>query len=89
MRRVIFGDAAVAEIEAITNFIAQDKPRAAEDVRSRLYAAALGLSEFPERGEQVGRFRRLATVRPYLISYRILRDGSISILSVRHGAQRR
>lgn len=89
MRRVIFGDAAVAEIKAITDYIAQDKPQAALDTRDRLYEAALSLSEFPERGQPVGQFRRLSTVKPYLINYRILRDGSISILAVRHAARRR
>ena len=86
---MIIGDAAVADIDELIAYIAQDKPGAAADMYARLRAAARGLADFPEQGQIVGRFRQLATVRPYLIRYRILRNGSVLVVAVRHAARRR
>lgn len=49
--------------------------------------AANSLSEHPERGREMSRgLRELTVVHPYLIRYRI-RDDTVTILRVRHGAR--
>ena len=53
----------------------------------RLRLAAISLAEHPERGRQVGRFRELAIVPPYLIRYRVT-AGGVQIIRIKHGAQR-
>jgi plasmid stabilization system protein ParE len=52
----------------------------------RLVSAAMSLSEHPDRGRAVGRFRELATVPPYLIRYQVTAD-RVEILRIKHGAQ--
>ena len=53
----------------------------------RLQLAASSLAEFPMRGRPVGRLRELVAVQPYIIRYRIIADGSVQIIRIRHGAQ--
>ena len=84
---VIWAPRAERDLIAIRSYIAADSPMAAERFAHRLRKAGERLSDFPEAGRVAGMGRVLATVTPYLISYRIRPEGVI-ILSVRHGRRR-
>jgi|GEM_PF-3802375 len=54
----------------------------------RLEAAAEGLTEFPDRGQKMrGALRRLTSVRPYLIIYRV-DETVVDVMHIRHSARR-
>ena len=81
---------ALANLNDLAEYIAQDNPRAAADVVKRIVAAIEGLGENPA----IGRPGRVANTRelvvpatPYIVPYRIKGD-SIEILRVMHGARR-
>lgn len=78
---------ALADLNAIQAHIEQFRPLAAQRMAQRLRLAADSLAEHPERGRQVSRLRELAVVPPYLIRYRI-KDGTVEIIRIKHGAQR-
>lgn len=87
MRRIVWARAARNDLERIRRFIAKDNPRAAERMVGLLEAAGEALTDFPDRGLLVrGTLRKLTTVRPYLIFYRVLETG-VHILHIRHGAR--
>lgn len=78
---------ALSDLEDIRTWIARDKPSAARRLEARLRAAAGSLDSQPDRGRALDDGRReLASVRPYLIRYRVEGDRVI-ILEVRHGAR--
>ena len=88
MRRVVWTDEAVRNLETIAAYIADFSPLAAQRLALRLKAAGDSLAEQPDRGRPIGKDRReLVTVPPYLIRYR-LRDGVAEIITVRHGARK-
>jgi addiction module RelE/StbE family toxin len=80
---------ALADREAIFDYIEADSPRAAIAVDERIQARVEGLAQFPEMG-RVGRVegtRELVISRtPYIAAYRIAGD-TVRILRVLHGAQ--
>ena len=70
-------------------YIAPFNPKAAADLVERIMRAGSGLALFPNRGRAVyGGFRELASLRPYVIVYKVELD-VIRILRVWHGAQDR
>src|SRR6202034_605391 len=93
--RVIVLPTAYADLDRITNYIAQDSPQNAAGMLDRLWRATQSLGLFPQRYE-VHELRRdpAKTVRsmpvpPFIMYYRI--DESlhvVRVLTVRHGRRR-
>jgi addiction module RelE/StbE family toxin len=80
---------ALAEREAIFDYIEADSPHAAVRVDDRIETWVEGLAQFPE----IGRTGRIEGTRelvisgtPYIAAYRIVGD-TVRILRVLHGAQ--
>ena len=87
MAQVVWTDRALADVEAIYQWISHDRPLAARRMAERLLAAGDRLQTNALRGRAITRGRReLVFVRPYLIRYRIEPD-RVLILEVRHGAR--
>ena len=87
MRRILWTDEAVSNLQAIEAYISAFNPAAAHRLASRLVQTAESLAEFPDRGRDAGAGRReIVSVWPYIIRYRMLVD-AVLILRVRHGAQ--
>jgi addiction module RelE/StbE family toxin len=80
---------ALADREAIFDYIEADSPHAAVRVDDRIEAHVEGLAQFPEMG-RAGRIdgtRELViSGTPYIAAYRIIGD-TVRILRVLHGAQ--
>ena len=81
---------ALADLEAIGDFIARDNPVAAKRLVVSLVASVDALRDHPN----LGRPGRLAETRelvvagtPYIVPYRVLGD-DVEILAVFHGARR-
>lgn len=88
MRRIIWTDEAVANLEAIAAYVHVFNPAAAARLASRLIEAAESLAEFSERGRRSqGKTRELPVVRPYIIRYRVA-DSDVIILRIRHSARK-
>jgi addiction module RelE/StbE family toxin len=80
---------ALADREAIFDYIEADSPRAAIVIDNRIEARIEGLVQFPEMGRpgRIEETRELVISRtPYIAAYRIAGD-TIRILRVLHGAQ--
>ena len=88
MVQVVWTHRAAADVLAIRAYIGQFNPLAAQRMALRLRAAGDSLADSPERGRMISNRRReLVTVPPYLIRYRI-RNATVEIVTVRHGARR-
>jgi addiction module RelE/StbE family toxin len=81
---------ALADREAIFDYIEADSPRAAVSVDDRIEACVENLVQFPE----IGRVGRIEGTRefvisgtPYIAAYRIVGD-TVRVLRVLHGAQK-
>jgi addiction module RelE/StbE family toxin len=80
---------ALADREAIFDYIEADNPRAAVAVDDRIQTRVEGLVQFPEMGRpgRIEGTRELVISRtPYIAAYRILGE-TVRILRVLHGAQ--
>ena len=80
---------ALADREAIFDYIEADSPRAAIVVDERIRTCVEGLVRFPEMGHpgRIDGTRELVISNtPYIAAYRIA-DNSVRILRVLHGAQ--
>jgi plasmid stabilization system protein ParE len=87
LRRIVWTDEAVDNLEAIATYISAFNPAAAQRLAARLIAVADSLAEFSERGRDAGAGKReMTTVWPYILRYRVEND-RVFILRVRHGAQ--
>ena len=87
--QVRFAELALADLEHIRAFIAQDNPAAASRTAAAIVAAADRLSVNPRLGRLgavQGTFELI--VRPYVLVYEIHR-AEIVVLRVWHGRQRR
>ena len=91
--KVTFGRRATEQLASIFFHIAQDNPRAAHKVVARIEEIAASLGDFPELGQPSGRMPRLRWIAvpeyPYLIFYTILRNKTVRIVRVLHGARQR
>lgn len=88
MRRVVWTEQALADLEEISLYIAEFNPAAASRFFIRLKTAAESLSTFAERGRpSIYGTRELTLVRPYLIRYAV-RPDRIEIITIRHAARR-
>lgn len=88
MRKIVWTDQAVENLETIVTYIAAFNQEAAMRLAQRLLDLAESLTEFPDRGRDAGHGRREMTiVPPYILRYRV--DGDeVRILRLRHGAMR-
>jgi toxin ParE1/3/4 len=84
--RIIWRRAALNDLEAIREFIAQDNPQAATRVHAAVRTAVDPLASYPNLGRagRVDGTRELIVVDlPYVIVYRVLED-TVRILAVIH-----
>lgn len=91
--KVIFREAAYADLDRIHSWIARDNPRAAAAVIERILDATELLGRHPHIGH-AGRARSthewVVRGTPYIVVYEIAPDGDLLIvLAVFHGAQDR
>ncbi|WP_174301023.1 type II toxin-antitoxin system RelE/ParE family toxin [Caulobacter sp. S45] len=85
--RVIWTLRAERDLAGIRDYVATESPTAADRLANRLFQAGRRLSDFPDVGRLEGVTRVLTTVPPYLIRYRVQREGVV-IVGVRHGGRR-
>ena len=87
--KITWSEPALADLDAIHDYIARDSPPYAERFVQRLIAAADPLMDFPELGRVVpegdGRHREVL-VAPYRILYRVAND-EVFVVTVIHGAR--
>jgi len=87
--RLVWSRHAEHDADAIEDYIAQDKPTTAIEVRDQLELQIKRLKDFPEMGRK-GRVRGTREVviagLPYVVIYR-LRGKTIEIARILHGAQ--
>ena len=90
MPAVVFSPEAIEDLRQIRSYIARDNPAAASRTAVRLVAACDGLDFLPNRGRRgrVPGTRELASVRPYVIIYRVTQD-SVAIVRIWLSAQSR
>jgi len=85
--RVVFTDAALADLDDILSFLAINYPALTTPVEGRIRAVVARLAKWPESArivEQRPGVRVVPLVRyPYKIFYRIV-DGTIEILHIQH-----
>jgi plasmid stabilization system protein ParE len=90
MAEVIWTEPALGQLEAIVEFIALDKPEAAQRVAQRIFAATDNLESFLRLGRSIPEFShrdyRQVWMKPCWIYYRIQED-RIVILHVRRAEQ--
>ena len=87
---VIYSEAALADLEQITAFIAADNAEIAERFANRLVDLAELLRSLPERGRPVKKWPgvRAVVLAPYLIFYRFEKPAhTVEILRFWHGAR--
>ena len=80
---------ALADRQAIFDFIKADNPRAAIAIDERIQTRVMGLARFPEMGRSgrvEGTRELVVSGTPYIAAYRV--DGeTVRILRILHGAQ--
>jgi plasmid stabilization system protein ParE len=87
---VIYSEAALADLQQITAFIAVDNAEVAQRFANRLVDLAESLRLLPERGRTVKKWPgvRVIVLAPYLIFYRFERaENRVEILRFWHGAR--
>jgi plasmid stabilization system protein ParE len=87
-----YTERAIADLEDIQTYIAQDDPTAAVRVGGRIRAAIELLEDFPNlgRASRISRTRVLLVARtPYAVYYSVKRSlREVAILHIRHGRRR-
>lgn len=81
--------AALDDLDAVFEFIAEENPKAARDMAQRVWTAARGLGEHPGMGRpgRVGGTREwVITGTPYIVVYRVRHE--VEVLRVLHGTMR-
>jgi toxin ParE1/3/4 len=81
---------ALADLEAIADFIGRDNPRAAQRLSARIVGATETLREHPHIGRPgriVGTRELVVADTPFIVPYRVV-AGEVQILAVFHGARR-
>lgn len=89
--KLIFRTAALADLQNIHNYIAQDNSEVARSVIRRIRSAVDRLRRFPHSG-RTGTFDRtfelVVTGLPYIVVYEVT-DTKVEIIAVFHTAQDR
>ena len=89
MAEIAWTARALAKIDAIKEHIEPFDPAAAERIAARLLKAGESLAYFPNRGRPGPKgTRELSVVPPYIIRYRV-RGDVVTIVTVKHGRQRK
>ena len=87
---IVWTRRAVADVQAIKQFIARDSPHAAQLVAERIVAAVERLAVFPQSGRIVPEMAdpviREVIHSSYRIVYRLIRE-EVHILTVHHAAR--
>jgi toxin ParE1/3/4 len=81
---------ALADLEAVAEYIARDSPRAAERMVDEIFAATDRLASFPATGRPgrvLGTRELVVSSTPYVVPYRV-RGQVVEILRVLHGARK-
>ena len=87
LRRIVWTDQAVENLETIVTYISAFNEVAAARLAERLIDMAESLSDFSHRGRDAGKGRREMTiVPPYILQYRVV-GNEVTILRLRHGAR--
>jgi plasmid stabilization system protein ParE len=91
--KLVFDDRAIADIEDIFQWIANDNPVAARAVIERIFGSTEHLAKFPQMGRagrDEGSFEWVVPRLPYIVVYEIHRDvDEVIIVGVVHGAMDR
>jgi toxin ParE1/3/4 len=89
--KLIFDDRALADLEGIYHWIAQDSPRAAKAVVERIFASTELLASFPyvgRPGRDAGTREWVVPRLPYIAVYEVHEErGEVIVIAVFHGAQ--
>lgn len=89
MTRVVFTEAADADLDEVWLYVAQDSIAAADKLIDRLVEAAKPLRDFPEMGgarDDLSPGLRALRVGPYLVFYRHRKEG-VTIERILHGSR--
>lgn len=89
--RLRYDRLALAQLDHILDYIAQDNPRAAANIVRFIESTIERLRVFPRSGRPgavAGTRELIVTGTPYIVVYRATAD-EVQILGVFHGAQRR
>jgi addiction module RelE/StbE family toxin len=93
--KIVFHQAALADIRSISDYISRDNPAAARRVIGRIRSAIRRLSHFPHSARAGGEpgTRELVVPRlPYIVVYRVVEDRPptfVEIIAVFHAARDR
>ena len=91
MVEIAFANSAWEDLDAITNYIALDSPRYAQEFADRVIDHVEQLIEFPESGRIVPEFSnsglRELILDSYRIVYRIMNSRTIVDLRIVHGSK--
>jgi addiction module RelE/StbE family toxin len=88
--RIVWPRRAIRHLVSLRDYIARDKPDAAEGVARTLLAGVDKLVEFPNIGRPgrvVGTRELIVPTTPFVIAYR-LRGDRLEVLAVFHGHQK-
>jgi addiction module RelE/StbE family toxin len=91
--KLVFDDQALADLENIFNWIAQDSTSNAKAVVDRLFSSVELLISFPlmgHAGRVPGTFEWVVPRLPYIVVYEVDQaEGQVIVTAVFHGAQDR
>lgn len=91
MVEITLAESAWNDLDSITDYIAQDSPRYAQEFGNRIFDRIEQLREFPESGRVVPEFHnvelREVIMSKYRIVYRIYSPEQIVILRIIHGSK--
>ncbi len=82
---------ALADLDRILTYTEQHSPRGASSLARGIEAVVQSIETHPRSGRRTSRRNvrmRVVGNYPYLIFYRITRNGDVSIVHVRHAARR-
>jgi toxin ParE1/3/4 len=83
--------AAAQDFSLIIEYIRRDSPQAAERVAKSIYEGATSLRRFPHKGRKgrvEGTRELLLPSLPFILVYRIVKEETVEIANVIHGAQK-
>jgi toxin ParE1/3/4 len=86
--RVEWLSLALADLDAVAEYIAEDNPLAAERIVDDIFAATDRLASFPAMGRPgrvLGTRELVVSKTPYIVPYRV-RSQVVEIIRVLHGA---
>jgi toxin ParE1/3/4 len=90
-RRVVWSRPALADVDAIADYISNDSPAYASAVVKKILESTRNLTRFPNSGRQVPEFEDPAIREIFVYSYRIIyhvADDQILVVAVIHGKRK-